>query len=530
MRRFWLALLAFLGLAGITAAVAIPVYLVPKLEVVPLDLDITSDASTVPADGQDGGDQFPAVIFDRCSISKPKAATLQAHLTQQRRSVIVQPSNAKQATLQSAQMVKIDKVRDADGKESEPTLGSVDDKKSCSDAMLTATIDRVSVDRKTSVPNGVVSSLQLSSVPDGGDVKSASVPIEGRKGFQYKFGFNVQKREYYYYDLNTRQDTVAKFVDEKTIDGVKTYHFETEVPETDISDLPDPDGNAPLGTILNMPAKWWGIKAKGVKPTDMLEMHRFASSVRHVYVEPKTGTIVSGREDQHQFFKSVDDTAPAAVKDFRIDALKGTFQWDDKTVAAQAKRAKHYDTLLTLGGLWLPLVLGVLGGLATLLAVIGLLRKPKPGPDDEPAPDDHDADSVLDHVDADAATTVAAVPDYRNDLPGAAPAVDVSAAAPTTAFPSTDYQAPPDYQAAAHDYQAYAPAEAHPSPATEYPTQVHPVAPAAPQPTAPAQQIPPQQVPVPPPVPDLPEGFRHFDELPGQQPAADDDHHGRHER
>ncbi len=54
MKRVLLPLLAFLGVACIAAAIAIPTYLVPKLKVVPLDLDITSNASTVPGQGQTG--------------------------------------------------------------------------------------------------------------------------------------------------------------------------------------------------------------------------------------------------------------------------------------------------------------------------------------------------------------------------------------------------------------------------------------------------------------------------------------------
>ena len=68
MRRFVPAVLAFFGAACIAAAIAIPLYLVPQLKVVPLDLDITSDATTVAADGSTG-ERFPAVIFDRCSVS-----------------------------------------------------------------------------------------------------------------------------------------------------------------------------------------------------------------------------------------------------------------------------------------------------------------------------------------------------------------------------------------------------------------------------------------------------------------------------
>lgn len=375
MRRVWLALLAFLGVACITAAIAIPAFLVPQLRVVPLDLDITSVASTVPADGS-AGERFPAVIFDRCSVSQPKARTLDAHLTQQRRSVIIEPSDKRQATLQSAQTVQIDRIRDADGKETDPPAPRADGDLKCDDGLLTATIDRVSVNRKTSVPNGTVSALQLEAAPEGVNVKDVSVQLPDRKGFQYKFGFNVKKRSYLYYDLNTRQDQPAKYVGEKTFNGVKTYEFVSEVPETDLSSLPNAQGEAALGTMLTMPAKWWGITGRGVKPDDKITMHRYASATRHVFVEPETGTIVNGREDQRQYFKSPDqsDGTPAPVRDFKLDALKATFQWADGTVNAQADRAHHYMNLLKLGGFWLPLILGIVGALLLLAWILIIWR------------------------------------------------------------------------------------------------------------------------------------------------------------
>ncbi len=297
-------------------------------------------------------------------MTKRKAAVLDANITQQRRSVIVDPSDEDQATLQSAQTLRIDRVRDEDGKERELTMSTDGDPK-CDDALLNATVDRVSVDRSTSVPNGDVSSLQLEAVPEGGNVEDASVKLEDRKGFQYKFGFDVKKRDYYYYDSTTRQDSPAKFVEEKEVGGVKTYHFVADVPETDLSNLPSPTGDAPLGTILNMPARWWGISGRGVKSRDMIQMHRYGSAKRHVYVEPTTGTIVSGYEEQHQYFRSPDDSedSPAAIRDFRMDALKATFQWTDETVANQADRAKGYKSQLFWGGTVTPIILGILGAL-----------------------------------------------------------------------------------------------------------------------------------------------------------------------
>ncbi|MGC4964319.1 DUF3068 domain-containing protein [Gordonia sp. DT101] len=391
MRRLWLALPAFLGAACIAAAIAIPLFLVPQLRVVPLDLDITSVATTVPEDGS-SGDRFPAEIFDRCSVSERKARVLDAHLTQQRRSVIVDPSDKRQATLQSAQTVQIDRVRDAAGNETDPSMAGADGERKCDDGLLTANIDRVSVNRKSSVPNGTVSSLQLEAAPEGVNPKDVSVDLPDRKGFQYKFGFDVGKRAYLYYDTNTRQDIPVNFKGEKDINGVKTYEFVGDVPETDVSGLPNAQGEAALGTMLTMPASWWGISGRGVKPNDKITMHRYATATRHVFVEPETGTIIDGLEDQHQYFRSPDQSSdtPAPVRDFQMDVLKARFKWSDQTVKNQAETADHYKGLLTLGSFWLPLILGIVGVL--LLALWGFLmwraRRNRDGDDTPPADDE----------------------------------------------------------------------------------------------------------------------------------------------
>ena len=39
-----------------------------------------------------------------------------------------------------------------------------------------------------------------------------------------------------------------------------------------------------------------GITGKGVKPGETLTMHRYAKATRHVWVEPKTGTIVPAED------------------------------------------------------------------------------------------------------------------------------------------------------------------------------------------------------------------------------------------
>ncbi|MAU81293.1 DUF3068 domain-containing protein [Gordonia sp. Z-3] len=430
MRRLWLALPAFLGAACIAAAIAIPLFLVPQLRVVPLDLDITSEATTVSEDGSTG-DRFPARVFDRCSVNERRAQVDDAHLSQQRRSVIVDPSDRRQATLQSAQTVQIDRLRDADGEETEPTMAAADAARECNDGLLTANIDRVSVNRKSSVPNGTVSSLQLEAAPEGVNPQDVSVELPDRQGFQYKFGFDVQKRSYLYYDTNTRQDIPVEFVGEKTIDGVTVYEFSGEVPETDVSSLPNAQGQAALGTILTMPASWWGISGRGVEPRDQVTMHRYATATRTVWVEPETGTIVDGMEDQHQYFRSPDqsDDTPAPIRDFQMDVLKARFKWTDETVSNQAARADDYMGQLRLGNFWLPLILAVVG--VVLLGVWALMwwRGRRRGDHDTTPPaDDPATTSWLGESRGEHSPTVAADDAAGGGVAGAAGAAGAGAA------------------------------------------------------------------------------------------------------
>ena len=274
---------------------------------------------------------------------------------------------------------------------------AADAERMCDDGLLTANIDRVSVNRKSSVPNGTVSSLQLEAAPEGVDAKDVSVDLPDRKGFQYKFGFDVQKRSYLYYDTNTRQDIPVKFTGEKTINGLKTYEFVGEVPETDVSGLPNAQGEAPLGTMLTMPASWWGISGRGISPRDQITMHRYATATRHVFVEPETGTIVDGLEDQHQYFRSPDQSAdtPAPIRDFRMDVLKARFKWSDQTVSNQTAKADHYVGLLKLGGFWLPLILGIVGVLLLALWAFLFWRNRRQGDDTTPPADDDASTSWL---------------------------------------------------------------------------------------------------------------------------------------
>ncbi|MBJ7291132.1 DUF3068 domain-containing protein [Williamsia sp.] len=382
MKKLLAPFLVFIGVAAITAAIAVPTWLVPKLEVVPLDLDITTVSQSVPM-GITSDNNLPARVFDRCSVGEDKARVFDANVTQQRRTVVVDPSDADQATVQSGQTVRIDRIDD-NGTTVAQTTAPIGATRSCNDGLLSSNIDILSVDRKTSAPNGKLNRLYLSAGPDGQPIQEnegnfIDVP---RKGYQYKFPFDTKKQEYPYFDANTRRDLPAEFVGETKINGLTAYEFVSEVPEIDQVLLKTPNGQPALGTSLEKPAAWWGIQ--GIPANEQVVMHRFASATRHVWVEPETGTALRGLEVQHQYFKSpgADDPDLAApLREFRMDAFHATVAWNDATIDKQSDKAQGYVDQLRWGGVITPIVLGVVGAIALIAGVVLLLRRR----DDTPA-------------------------------------------------------------------------------------------------------------------------------------------------
>ena len=365
--------LLFLGMFLMTVAIVVPLALVPRLKVVPLDLDITTVATSNPA-GLTSNDEVPARVFDRCSVNEPKLRVFDAHLTQQRRTVAIDPSDQDQVTLQSAQTVVIDRVRD-DAEIVAVDLGEQDAKRPCGDGLLASSVDIVSLDRRTSKPNGQLNQLHTVPIPSGVPVmESPSTWVDApREGFQYHFGFEVERRGTYpYYDVNSRSDQPARYVGETTINGLSALEFVSEVPEVDQTQLATPSGLPALGSSIEMPAKWWGISRPGVDPEQKVLMHRYGKATRRVWVEPQTGTVLYGSEVQHQYFKAPEWDYPVLTKpiqDFRVDALNMTMSWTDATVEQQTNRARDYIGQLRIGNIIVPWTAGIVGA---VLAGVGV--------------------------------------------------------------------------------------------------------------------------------------------------------------
>ncbi|SIR61908.1 DUF3068 domain-containing protein [Williamsia sterculiae] len=367
--------LIFLGVLLIALAIALPLYFVGVFKKTPMDYDLTTVATSEKIDGSDGTDALPAKLLNPCSIKARKSEVSPANLTRQQRVVAVEPASGSKVTLQAGQSTQLNQIQNGNDTVS-PTGDGTDG--SCPGSLLGATVDRVTVDRETGRPNsagGGSSELQVTPPTSSGDA-APTVSVPDRTGFQYRFPFDTKRsNKYKYFDLTTRSAHDLKYVDSAEVRGVKTYHFTQDVPETDLSQLQDANGQQVQGTVLSKPASWFGT-FKGVDPKQELPATLFYQATRDLYVNPDTGTIVNMVEhvQENYKFSGFSDDAPAALKNYSLTNLDAKFAYDQKTQEATAKQARDLDSPLSLWGRWLPIVAAILGVLALLAGLFFLFR------------------------------------------------------------------------------------------------------------------------------------------------------------
>lgn len=164
------------------------------------------------------------------------------------------------------------------------------------------------------------------------------------KGLTYKFPFNTEKKTYDYYDITALKTYPIKYVDTETINGLEVYKFEMTVEPVKIGDQ-------------DLPGRLLGTTA-ATEPAE-----RFYGNTRTIWVEPETGVIIKGREQQKQTFRN------QAGED-KVTLIDAQIEFTEKTIAngvATANDTKDKIALLTKTLPW------VLGGGGALFIIIGLV-------------------------------------------------------------------------------------------------------------------------------------------------------------
>ena len=323
-RRTVACVLVGLGALLIVAAILIPTYTVGKMAKTPLDLEIT----TVAVNQKDEESQ----VLDSSSLTEEgRTAEVDQNvpLVSQRFLTVEDPSDADKMTVQAGN-----------------TLRRID--KSGDTGVLSAYVDRITISRKTgepvaTEPNG---SIAMTTNRKG---ESIAEPVH-RTGLQYRFPIGTEKKNYPYFDVLARTTTDMVFKEETEINGTPVYHFQQNVPVTNLAEVSKGPTNK-----LELPAAKWGVEG-GEEP---VTMSRFYGNVRDVWVEPETGTIIKGGEQLNIFYgRSADQP--------EVTALKSHVVFDTDTVESQLAIAKDNMDRLSLFGRVLPIIFGIVGAIALI--------------------------------------------------------------------------------------------------------------------------------------------------------------------
>ena len=169
-----------------------------------------------------------------------------------------------------------------------------------------------------------------------------------------KFGFDVQKKTYLYYDRTLNKATPMVFKDVESIDGVDVYKFVQTIAPTQTGTLEVP-GNLVGSTDASVQAP------------------RFYSNIRTVWVEPVTGVIVKGSEQQKQTLRGADGSD-------KLSIIEATLTFTDANIKASAKGASDAASQLRLISTTGPIVALVLGLVLLVLGLFLVLGRREPQP------------------------------------------------------------------------------------------------------------------------------------------------------
>lgn len=198
-----------------------------------------------------------------------------------------------------------------------------------------------------------------------------------REGIEYKWPFMTEKRDYEYFDMQTRTSAPIHYKGTRDFHGLEVYYFEQDIPPTKVK-VPK---KLPVGATPEV------VKQAG--------MERWYSTKRMFWVEPTTGAPVNGEERHKEEMRWIGkpDKKP-------ITAFSGYVKMRPDYLASTVDLVKSQRQLVLLMTVYLPW--GFLGLGCVLLALSLTLearsRRPAAGEaagsaDDSPQPEPEPANA-----------------------------------------------------------------------------------------------------------------------------------------
>jgi hypothetical protein len=177
---------------------------------------------------------------------------------------------------------------------------------------------------------------------DNGDRNTVQQP-----GLSFKFPFGAEQQDYEFYDSQVRKAVKARFDGEDTVQGLDTYRFVIEVPNTRIGEREVP------GPLV------------GEDDEPSVDAAVYYQAKRTLWVEPVTGVIVLGEQEMTQEL-----VPPGAEPGDGTVVFDGKLRLNDETVSdfvTRAEDGKGQVSLLTTGSVVLWIGGGVLIAVALFM-------------------------------------------------------------------------------------------------------------------------------------------------------------------
>ncbi|SPE49184.1 hypothetical protein SNS2_0870 [Streptomyces netropsis] len=184
-----------------------------------------------------------------------------------------------------------------------------------------------------------------------------------REGIAYKWPFLVEKRDYRYFDMQTRTSAPIHYQGTRTYRGMEVYYFEQTVPWTKV----------PLPRTLPL-----GISPDTVR---QLGLENWYTTTRMFWVEPTTGAPVNAEERHHTQMRWTGHPEKKPITAF-AGHVKLRPDYADDT-ARLVKSQRQLVLLLTTYLPWGFVAVGVVL-LALSVALEARSRRPTPGGAERP--------------------------------------------------------------------------------------------------------------------------------------------------
>ncbi|MET8165328.1 DUF3068 domain-containing protein [Streptomyces sp. NPDC005329] len=178
-----------------------------------------------------------------------------------------------------------------------------------------------------------------------------------REGIEFKWPFLTEKRDYEYFDAQTRTTAPIHYKGTQTFRGLEVYYFEQTVPWTKVA-MP-----------RTMPVE--GITPETVARTGTT---RWYTTVRKFWVEPVTGAPVNGEEIHQEELRGGTLLGGRA----KVTAFAGHVKMREDYIEHTVSVIKSNRTLVLLLTAYLPWGLLLLGALLTSLSLYLEARARRP--------------------------------------------------------------------------------------------------------------------------------------------------------